>query len=206
MPKSGKKLYYWDTSCFIAWLDGGKGHSADALTGLEYIATEINDNRAFLCTSVTTNTEVLQGKYTPEQIAKLENFFKRRNVSVVSVDMKISQRASQIRNYYNQRNVNIKTPDATHLATALIYKVDEFHTLDGDGERKRPSDLLSLNGNVAGEPLHIRVPLAPELPLLKGIGPLENAADTTPTIETEETNIDVELGTPPAVQMEDEKE
>src|ERR671930_444531 len=129
MPKTGKKLYYWDTSCFIEWLLGGKDYPADALAGLEYIAIEINNNRSLLCTSVITNTEILQGKFTKEQADRLENFFKRRNVSLVSIDNKISQRASYIRNYYNERDIKIKTPDSIHLATALIYKVDEFHTL-----------------------------------------------------------------------------
>lgn len=172
MPKAGRKTYYWDTACFIAWLDGGKGHANDVIAGLDEIGKEISQNRATLCTSVMTQTELLQGKLTPDQSARLENLFKRKNVVQVSMDSRIAKRASEIRNYYHQRDIRISTPDSIHLATAIIYEADEFHTLDGDGKRKRPNDLLRLNGDVAGYPLHIRVPVAVQPSLLAGVGPL----------------------------------
>src|SRR5277367_6240871 len=75
MAKTGKKTYYWDTATFIAWLDGGKGHPLDVLAGLDEIAQEVNENRSVLCTSVITNTEVLEGKLTPDQVLRLQNFF-----------------------------------------------------------------------------------------------------------------------------------
>lgn len=171
MPKSGKLLYYWDTCSFISWLKGGSDCSQETMDGLNYIARQVNDNKAFLCTSVTTQSEVLEGKFTQEQNEKLEKFFRRRNVLLIAVDTKIAQRASEIRNYYSLRGTKIATPDATHLATAIIYKVDEFHTRDGDG-KQRANDLLRLNGDVAGYPLLIRVPTAPVGPLLEGVGAL----------------------------------
>jgi predicted nucleic acid-binding protein len=172
MAKAGKRIYYWDTNTFIAWLDGGKGHPVEVISGLDEIANEINEGRSVLCTSVITNTEVLEGKLTPDQAVRLQNLFKRRNVIQVSVDTRISQRASAIRNYYSQRGIKFGTPDCIHLATAIIYGVDEFHTLDGDGKRQRSNDLLRLNGDVAGYPLHIRVPTAVQPSLLAGIAPL----------------------------------
>ena len=172
MAKTRKKIYYWDSCAFIAWLDGGEGHHPEVIAGLDEIAKEVNEKRAILCTSVNTSTEILQGKLTPEQSIRLQNLFKRRNVSRINVDDRIAQKASGIRNYYNERNVRIKTPDAQHLATAIIYEVDEFHTLDGYGERQRPNQLLALNGDVAGYPLHIRVPTALQNTLLQGVGPL----------------------------------
>lgn len=158
MPKTGKKKYYWDTCSFIAWIDGGKGHPPEVIAGLEQIAKEVTDNEAILCTSAIIQTEILAGKLTVEQATKIENLFKRKNVLQISVDTKISRRASEIRNHYNMKGIKIKTPDSIHLATAIMYEVDEFNTLDGSGERPRPSDLLPLNGDVAGYPLHIRVP------------------------------------------------
>jgi predicted nucleic acid-binding protein len=172
MAKTGKKIYYWDTATFLAWLDGGKGHPIEVISGLDEVAKEVNENRAVLCTSVITNTEVLEGKLTSEQIARLQNVFKRRNVVQISVDARISQRASAIRNYYNNRGVKLSTPDSIHLATAIIYQADEFHTLDGDGKRQRTNDLLRLNGDVAGYPLHIRVPVAIQPSLLAGVASL----------------------------------
>jgi len=160
MAKANRKTYYWDSCSFIAWIDGGKGYSKDIIDGLDGIAQEVHENKANLCTSVMTETEILQGKLSPEQSTKLQNLFKRRNVILIGVDSKIARTASEIRNYYNARNIHIMPPDSIHLATAIIYGVDEFHTLDGCGGRQRPSDLLHLNGNVAGHSLHIRVPVA----------------------------------------------
>ena len=172
MTKVVKKKYYWDSCIFIAWLNGGEGRPPEVIEGLNEVARDVNENRAALCTSVTTWTEILQGKLTPEQKTRLENLFKRRNVVLINIDARIAQMASEIRNYYNERGVKIETPDAQHLATAIIYEVDEFHTLDGDGDRQRPNDILRLNGDVAGHPLHIRVPTSLQNPLLQGVGPL----------------------------------
>lgn len=176
MPKPIRKKYYWDTSIFIAWLNAGKGHAAEVMAGIDEIAAEIQDNKAVLCTSVNTTTEILQGQLTSEQSSRLENLFKRRNVIRINVDDRIATRASQIRNYYNERGVKIATPDAQHLATAIIHGVDEFHTLDGDSKRPRKSDLLSLNGNVAGYPLVIKVPMPTTKPQLQL--PLTEASET----------------------------
>jgi predicted nucleic acid-binding protein len=179
MARAGKKTIYWDTASFIAWLDGGKGHPKDVVAGFDEVALEVTHNRANLCTSVLTQTEVLQGRLTIEQATKFDNLFKRRSVISITVDTRIAKRASEIRNYYSQKGVRISTPDSIHLASAIIYEVDEFHTLDGDGQRQRPNDLLRLNGDVAGYPLHIRVPVAVQPSLLAGVGPLPLDDKTT---------------------------
>jgi predicted nucleic acid-binding protein len=203
MAKAGRQTYYWDTSCFIAWLDGGKGHSREVLSGLDAVAKEIYENRSTLCTSVMTETEVLQGKLTPEQVIKFQNLFKRRNVIAINVDSKIARTASEIRSYYSARDIKIKTPDSIHLATAIIYEADEFHTLDGDGERPRPSDLLRLNGNVAGHPLHIRVPIAIQPSLFSGVSPVAlEAGPVRGKIEKESKQIESGI---PRIQVAGER-
>ena len=122
------KIYYWDTCCFIAWLTS-KDYPQEVLDGLDDVAKEVNENRAILCTSVMTDTEILEGQLTADQITKFQNLFKRRNVIQITLDQRIARRASEIRNYYNGRGIKIKTPDATHLATAIIYEAEEFHTI-----------------------------------------------------------------------------
>lgn len=91
-------------------------------------------------------------------------------------------RASAIREYYeNQKEKRkVKTPDATHLATAIIYKANEFHTMDGlqkDGSKHRK--LLALSGDKGVDYLKIVHPyplnqppeelIVVDGPLLKGI-------------------------------------
>lgn len=149
MPPTGKRTYYWDSCILIAWLKD-EPRDLEVKEGIEEIVSAINNNRANMLTSVLTLTEVFEGKLRPETAETLRNIFKRRNVVQVSVDPKIAGTARQIREYYNARSINVRTPDSIHLATAILYKADEFHTFDGSGKRQRPGDILSLAGNVAG--------------------------------------------------------
>lgn len=207
MARPAKKTYYWDTCCFIAWITA-KGHPNEVLDGLDDVAKEVTENRAALFTSVITETEILEGKLTPDEISRFQNLFKRRNVNQITLDQRIARRASEIRSYYSQRGIKIKTPDAQHLATALIYGADEFHTLDGGGERQRPSDLLRLNGDVAGFPLHIRKPLTKMPPLLEIAAAAESesvkSAKNGGTVGTEENAKGAKLS-PAEIQGSDDR-
>ncbi|MGA8866223.1 MAG: hypothetical protein WB510_04605, partial [Candidatus Sulfotelmatobacter sp.] len=48
--------------------------------------------------------------------------------------------------------------DAIHLATAVLYKADEFQTMDGLDKKGKPKRVLGLNGDVGGYPLFITQP------------------------------------------------
>jgi hypothetical protein len=100
-----------------------------------------------------------------------QGFVKR--INRVGVDIKIAALAHDIRNHYTGRRAEhadktLSTPDAIHLATAILYRVDEFHTFDRDGNAKNLG-LLPLSGNVGGHKLTICKPEAkhPELDLRK---------------------------------------
>ena len=60
------------------------------------------------------------------------------------------------------------TTDCQHLATAILYEADEFHTLDGSGKRKKGTILQTITGKVANKyPLHILVPRSIPGPLFE---------------------------------------
>ena len=118
---------------------------------------------------MSTSTEVLKGKMTDEQRDRFTKLFQRRNVVQVDVTTRVLDLSEKIRNW----NPKISSPDAIHLATAILYEADEFHTTDGGGKRKRAGDLLPLDGNVAGHPLKICKPQAMQYSLLRGVGPLQ---------------------------------
>jgi len=161
----GKRKYYWDSCAFIIWLDQKADQSiAD---GLAQVVKEVEGGQADLFTSAIARTEVLKGKMTPEQRDKFNLLFQRRNVVPVDVTGRVLDLSERIREW----NPKISTPDAIHLATAILYEADEFHTTDGGGKRKRGGDLLPLDGNVAGHKLKICTPKAPPN-LLTGVGPL----------------------------------
>lgn len=122
-------------------------------------------------TSVLTTTEVLQSKLPAGMETLFLGIMKRINSK--GVDSKIARLAHDLRDWYAQRSdqyegKTLSTPDALHLATAIMYRADEFHTFDGKNGRNSLG-LLPLSGNVGGHGLKICKPEArnPELDLKK---------------------------------------
>jgi predicted nucleic acid-binding protein len=164
----GKPKYYWDSCAIIAWLMGEK-HAAGELEGFEEIVKQVENGKAVLFTSALTKSEVLEGRMTPEQKETFSELFQRKNLVLVEITDRVLTLSKEIREW----NPKISTPDAIHLATAILYEADEFHTTDGGGKRKRPGDLLPLDGNVAGHNLKICTPRSDQYNLLRGVGPLQ---------------------------------
>jgi hypothetical protein len=81
------------------------------------------------------------------------------------MDSKIASLAHDIRDHYMVRKdefdgKTLSTPDAIHLATAVLYRVDEFHTFDGGGSSSKSLGLIPLSGDVGGHKLMICKPQA----------------------------------------------
>ncbi len=152
--KSGKPVIYWDTCVFIAWLKDETDKWPPAIwQGIQDVADLVNVGQAILVTSTLIRTEVFLGTLTLEQKQKFAGILRRRNVQEVAPHMRIADRASAIREKHK-----IKTPDAIHLATAILYGVDEMQTMDGWHEDGKCDGLLALSGNVAGYNLWITEP------------------------------------------------
>lgn len=171
--KTGKKIYYWDTNVFLAWITyKPKTVTVDVLDGIEEIAKLVNENKAVLITSVMTDTEIVRTKLPPAAREKWDLVLKRPNIKMISQDRKISSRSNEINGCLMDDGKQISIPDSVHLATAMIYKADEFHTLDGSGKR-RPG-LLALSGHecLGGLKICLPKPSSPQGNLYTGIPPL----------------------------------
>jgi predicted nucleic acid-binding protein len=152
--KSGKPVIYWDTCVFIAWLKDEKDKWPPSIwQGIQDVADLVQIGQAILVTSTLTRVEVFLGTLTQEQKQKFAGILRRKNVQEVAPHMRIADRASAIREKHR-----IKTPDAIHLATAILYDVDEMHTMDGWHEDGKRDGLLALSGNVAEYKLTITEP------------------------------------------------
>ncbi len=152
--KSGKPVIYWDTCVFIAWLKDEKDKWPPAIwQGIEDVANLVQIGQAILVTSTLIRTEIFLGTLTLEQKQKFAGILRRKNVQEVAPHMRITDRASTIREKHR-----IKTPDAIHLATAILYDVDEMQTMDGWHEDGKRDGLLALSGNVAEYKLVITEP------------------------------------------------
>ena len=165
MPGSSP-VYYWDACLFLAWIKDEERPIGE-MDGVREVIELSKKRDALIMTSVLTSVEVLSARIP----AGMDTLFQQlmRRVHRVGIDVKIVALAHDIRNHYTKiGGKTVSTPDAIHLATAIMYRATEFHTFDSDGSRQSLG-LLPLSGNVAGNRLTICKPQAkrPQLDLRK---------------------------------------
>jgi predicted nucleic acid-binding protein len=141
--------YCWDTSVFIAWI---AEEEDKPLADIGTVADEISSGKAVLIVPVTIYSEILETRHTEEQLRRFEQFLKRSEVIVADTTVPIAQKASAIRSKGEAEGRKIKTPDATVLATAILYKADVLHSFD--------PHLLNLNGSSIVDGLRITKPIS----------------------------------------------
>lgn len=126
-------IYYWDACVYISWLDGGQGRTTSEMSDLQSVASGVQNNKAILVTSEITRVEVV--KLNASAQAQFDAFLMRPNSRPHTVDKPVIDRATKLRTAIP----SLKTPDSIHLATAMKFGVDSFHTFDGK--------LLALSGS-----------------------------------------------------------
>jgi predicted nucleic acid-binding protein len=157
------ELVYWDTTIWIAYIQAEKRMNPDEMEGVYESARKIKAKNQNLLTSVFVRMELSDTKMGPDKIAIWHNFCKKRNVFYKDTDLRVGELYTEIIDHYNIINKLSKKEigplDAQHLAIAINYNVDAFYTFDSG--QKGGISLLSINGNVAGYPLHICLPPPP---------------------------------------------
>jgi predicted nucleic acid-binding protein len=161
----GSPLYYWDTCLFLAWLKDERRKPGE-MDGLREVVSRLKRREIRLVTSVITQVEVLQSKMPVGVGSSFTDLLKR--LSRISVDIKIAALAHDLRNHYASAAFaggakTLSVPDSIHLATAIMYRVDEFHTFD--------LGLTSLSGDIGGHKLVICIPrpISPQLDLRRTV-------------------------------------
>jgi len=159
----GSKRYYWDACLFIAWLKDEKRPSGE-MDGVRDLIAKVKRREVSIMTSALTFVEVTEAKVGAGIINLLDDLFKRPNLGKIILDIRVAKLARDLRDYYSSRpdqyhKKTLSIPDAIHIATAILYKADAFHTFDGDN-RSKTLGLLPLGGNVAGHNLIIEKPAA----------------------------------------------
>ena len=142
-------FYSWDSTAMIAWLSDEKGAP---LGNIDVVVAEIDLKLANLLLAVTVITEILESKHTPEQMDRFNKFLKNPNVITGDTTAPIAMRASRIRSDGAATGRSLKTPDATIMATSIIYRVDALHTLE--------PKLINLTGMPLVDGLRISLPIA----------------------------------------------
>ncbi len=165
-------VYYWDTCLFLAWLNDETRKTGE-MDGVREVIARHKRREVKLVTSVLTRVEVLQARIPVGVGNSFTDLLKR--MTQLGMDTKIAGLAHDLRDHYAANAAahggkTLSTPDAIHLATAIHYRIDEFHTFDNDGNAKHLG-LLPLSGNVGGHRLIICKPEAksPQLDLKKPV-------------------------------------
>ncbi len=140
------------------------------MDGLAEVIDLVDRGKVILMTSVLWRAEVFDASLTAAQRRRVEEAFESRSIVELAIDSRIMSLTSEIRSYHKASKAkdhlkNIRVPDAIHLASAIHYDAEEFHTFDGAKVGGAKGGLLSLNGNVAGHRLKICTPKAKQLTL-----------------------------------------
>lgn len=145
---------YWDSDCFLGWLQEEPGKvdkCGDVLALCERGRVEI-------VASTLAIAEVLmlrpKDALPKERRAKVESHFARKYIHTMAVTRRIAESGRDL-----VWDHGVAPKDAVHVASALSAKADVLNTFDGS--------LIAKSGLIGNPPLIIEIPTvtAPELDL-----------------------------------------
>ncbi|MCD4707369.1 MAG: PIN domain-containing protein [Candidatus Sabulitectum sp.] len=159
---ANKPTIYWDSCVLIALLKDENRPNGE-MRGVYSWARKVSDGEAVLVLSSLARVEILKSFLRTDQERKFEDFLNRSNIMEIEMGPRVAEKARELRDHYQGQKQNSKkilcSEDAIHLATAIMYRADEFHTFDTNG-KNRCLGLIPLSGSVAGYPLTICRPQA----------------------------------------------
>jgi len=119
------RYVYWDSDCFLGWLQDEEDKSA----ACEQVLIDADAGNATIITSALTIAEVLavKGKKPiPKDRRNLVTaFFKRDYIEVLSITRRMAEAAREL-----VWDAGIDPKDALHVATAISADLTEIHTFD----------------------------------------------------------------------------
>jgi predicted nucleic acid-binding protein len=128
--KNGKPVYYWDSCLFLTVIRNEK-HVPNILQGAIHIQSLHDKYECYLLTSVLVDIEVLEAMNNQKAMEVFRGILRKTNSLKIAIDSRVINLARDIRNKCKQANITVpRVPDAIHVATGILYKVDEFHTSD----------------------------------------------------------------------------
>lgn len=162
MARKTLTRYYWDSCTFLAWLLP----EPDRKDQCQEVLEEAELGECAILTSAITLTEVIKLKGHPplkeKQEEKIQRFFQQDYIHVRGLDRFVAEEARRL--IWAE---GIKPKDSIHLATALRWNAEEFHTFDGE--------LCSLDGKHGNPALVIREPAAKQRRILTSADTMDKA-------------------------------
>ena len=118
-------LICWDSSVLIDWI---KGDDQDRMKRIGMVVSGVEHDSYRIVVSTLAYVEVLESAMPEGTMKKFQQFMQnRKQVEVVTVDIRVAQKAQLIRNKSRKK---ISVPDAVHIATAIVSWAKLFHTFD----------------------------------------------------------------------------
>jgi predicted nucleic acid-binding protein len=172
-PKNDKKpVVYWDTCIVISLIKKEQRADSTETEAIRELRRKLDAGEITVVTSAITLTEVLDSEIPDGNRGELQKLQQMPDrFSLVDVGPAEAEKAHAIRDHYKKmpekQGKTVSTPDAIHLATAIIWECDAFYTFDEkDHDGKKTLGLLPLSGDDAVDNLVIRKPPPPaERPL-----------------------------------------
>ena len=122
-------LIGWDSSVLIDWIKGDTV-PRDRILSIREVVEEVQRGTCRLGVSTLVYPEVLETRMPSGAIETFRGFMQnKKEVEILAVDIRVAEKAQEIRNRCSTTR-KIKTPDAVHIATAIISGAKAFHTFD----------------------------------------------------------------------------
>ena len=125
-------IYYWDACLFLAWVNDEQRPSGQ-MDGVREVIARARRREVTIMTSVITAVEVLSAKLPIGVESLLAGLMNR--VTRVGVDTKVASVAHDLRDHYAANSdmfqgKTLSTPDAIHLASAILFRASDGATVD----------------------------------------------------------------------------
>ncbi len=142
--------FYWDACVFISFLNKERDQYGDTIDDIEQYLREAKELKHRIYCSTITIAEVIPRHLTLTQYGKFTEFLKDYSACIIQIgaDPIVMEIAAELKSLRyklvgGDSTRKLLTPDAIHLASALMLKdaynveLDVFHTFD-DGKARGP--------------------------------------------------------------------
>jgi len=160
MTGTSRERVYLDTNVILDWV--ARRSDSKGSTGVGGLIGAICSNGLDAVVSDIARLEVMECKADPTMWRAWTSLRARRNVQVAGCTRAVMDRAAEIRNHYQavkDADPSAKrapsTPDAIHVATALIFDCQTMYSFD-EGRKAKDLSPLDMSPLVMGKyPLKI---------------------------------------------------